>query len=243
MANKYVRYSRLAKKENKRIVRQSLLLIVLSVVILFALVRWGIPALVNYAGFLGEVKTSTEPVEQDDTVAPFAPQLDLADEATRSAMINVAGFAEADTTVALYVNNRKVAETVVDDEGEFEFLAIQLEPGENAFGARATDKAGNESSRSEIRTVVFDNQAPEIELVDLEDGQKVTALNNDRLEVKGKTEVGAKMYVNDKLILVDSEGYFAAGVTMDEGENQLRLKAEDVANNSTEMELTVSYDR
>lgn len=224
-------------------IRQSLLLIVLSVLIVVGLLIWGIPALVEYAGFLGEVKSSTQNVGQQDTLAPYPPQLNIAAEATSSANLDIVGYAEADASITLFDNGQEVTSVVANEDGEFTFKAVELNQGENKFAALATDAAGNDSDRSPEKSVWFDNSPPDLSLVDLTDGKQLVALPNDTLSIQGETEPGAVVYVNGRLTQSDSEGVFDQQVRLNDGENTLTFKAVDKAGNTNEMEIKVNYDR
>ncbi len=242
MAQRKKRYSsRLVRKESQRMMRQGILFLVLTVGLVVVLVVWGVPAMVKLAGFLGEIRSSSQPIDTGDKIAPFAPQLSIGYEATASARIDVSGFAEAEATVVLFNSGNKISEVIVDEDGSFVFSDIRLDEGVNEFEAQAMDSTGNESPMSKSRRVVFDNTNPTL-------GIDSVDINGDNLrseeklyEVRGSTDPGAKVYVNDRFARVDDEGYFSVRVPLNEGENTIRVRAIDLAENESVLEFGVSY--
>lgn len=223
-------------------VRQSLLFIVLTIALVIALAVWGVPALVKVAGFLGEIHNSSQPIEEDkDTLAPFAPQIAINYEATASARIDVAGYGEAKATVILLNNGNKVAEVLVNEDGEFKIDGIKLDEGLNEFVAQAVDAAGNESPLSRERRVVFDDQAPRITMDSPDISQENIRSDEKLFGVRGSSEIGAKVYINDRLARTGSDGKFEMQVPLNEGENEIKVRAVDTAGNDAEVSFKVSY--
>lgn len=239
MAKKRVS-SRLARKESQRLMRQSVFFVLLTIVALAALVKWGIPSLVKLATFLGEIQSADQPIEQGDDIAPFPPQIGLAIDATSSAQIDITGYAEAESEVVLYVNEEKVGENTSDDGGEFEFLRVELAEGENVIWSQAIDGAGNKSEMSEEKVVWFDNKAPFIEISSPEFGDGVVS-EEKVLEVEGKTEVGARVYVNDRLARLNEEGVFSGQAVLNEGDNEVKVRVVDRAGNESEEVFTIAF--
>lgn len=241
MARRKRRYrSRLARKESQQMVRQSVLFIILTVALVGAVIVWGIPALVKFAGFLGEIRSSSEPIVKDDNIPPFAPQIAIPFDATSSGAIGVSGFAEEEARVLLFINGSKVDEQVVGAGGEFRFESVDLQKGVNEFTAQAIDKAGNESEVSRARSVVQDDVAPEltIESPSTEGG---VVSEEKVITVSGKTEPGVRVFVNGTIARGGSDGEFSARVSLDEGENTITVEAVDEAGNQSAEEFTVSY--
>jgi hypothetical protein len=59
--------------------------------------------------------------------------------------------------------------------------------------------------------------------------------------VSGETEPHAKVYLNDRLIVVDEAGQFSTTYYLNEGENVLRFVAIDQAGNQGELEIKVKF--
>ena len=63
----------------------------------------------------------------------------------------------------------------------------------------------------------------------------------NEIMVKGKTEEKATVTVNERFVVVGSEGNFEYSLTLSEGENKILIVAIDKAGNKTEKELKVTY--
>ena len=234
--------TRLVRKESQRMVKQSIALMVLTLAVVIALIIFGIPAMIKLVGFLGELRSASSPVDGEDTIAPFAPQLEVAVEATASAKINVDGFAESGASVKLFRNGGQVAETTVGDEGKFLFEGVVLDPGRNDFSAMAVDSAGNESERSVTRAVVFDNKSPKLTVTSPENGAVVGDSLNNLVNVEGESEPDVEVYVNDRLAIVDGAGKFSQKVSLQSGDNEIVVQAVDLAGNTSTQKLNVRYE-
>ena len=130
-------------------------------------------------------------------------------------------------------------ETVSDVEGEFSFT-IQLLKGENSISIYAKDMAGNESEAKDI-IITFDNEPPEIEITNPSSLSSTTEEN--KIQITGKTEPNAQVYLNDRRIIVDHDGFFRSQYYLQEGENQIAVLAKDRAGNETSTEINIRYLR
>jgi len=205
-----------------------------------ALVVWGIPFFVRLADFLGQAKNKSQEqaASREDQIPPLPPRFVFIPEATNSASIPLKGFSERGSQVQLYLNNKMVAETDTDEEGEFSLEKIILSLGENNIKAKAIDKAGNESELSAKSLIVYDNKPPILEMESPEDG---STIYDQTIEIKGKTDPDAKVTVNEHLVIVESDGNFVYQFEMAEGKNDIQILAQDLAGNKTEKKLTVTY--
>lgn len=233
--------SRLARKEGQRLMRQTVVLILLSVVLLVGLLLFGIPALIKVAIFFGELRSSTQPVEQSDSLPPAQPQLASLPEATTSASLAIHGFAEPKSLITLYRDRAKDTETTTDEEGAFSFAAVDLTSGENEFYVIATDEAGNESESSKHVSVLYDREPPELSVSQPADGETIFGETKRIVTVVGTTEPRARIVVNERLAVVGGEGEFSVSMSLTEGDNKIVVTATDAAGNQTSQELIVHY--
>jgi hypothetical protein len=231
--------SRLQKIEDQKNTRQAALFIALSMAFLGILLIVGLPAMEKLIIWMGNRNSDTEDT-QNDIIPPSPPKLISPYEATNSAFISITGYAEPDSKVTLFLNDSKTAQVVTPEDGEFEFSNITLYEGENEFQAIATDLAENQSEKSVITTVKFDNQIPELELISPSDGDRFFDEENEII-VGGKTSPDAKLRVNNYVVIVDSEGNFAKRFSLSNGDNKIEVKAYDEAGNQITKELTVYY--
>lgn len=68
------------------------------------------------------------------------------------------------------------------------------------------------------------------------------SVTNATLTVKGKTIARADVVVNDAETTADTSGNFTANITLDEGDNIISILAIDADGNSSEKEMTVTYN-
>ena len=231
--------SLLTRKEEKRNLRKAFLYGFLTILLGITIFFLGVPALIKLAIFVGKINSSFIPPEQSDNVPPSPPVFEPLFEATNSATISLSGFAESESTLKLFFNNEE-KETLVDNDGTFVFNDLNLKDGQNKIYAVAIDKAGNESSDSKRVSVLYDNEAPELEINQPQDGETITDEDN-RIELIGKTEEETDVLINDHFVVVDSEGNFNYQISLNEGENEIKIISKDKAGNQTEKTIKINY--
>ena len=119
--------SRLQRKREKDSLRQAGKYILLTLVTLFLVVKFGLPSLIRLAAFIGDLKSSGQPIEKSDTLAPGAPTLLSLPEATNSAKIAITGYSGSEKRQMMSMVKKLIAidsETSSDDE--FDAIAIGL---------------------------------------------------------------------------------------------------------------------
>src|SRR3989344_4455216 len=137
--------SRLQRKREKDSLRQAGKYILLTLVTLFLVVKFGLPSLIRLAAFIGDLKSSSQPIEKTDNLAPAAPTLLPLPEATNSAKIAITGYAETGATIKLSRGGMIVEKTIADSDGNFAFKDVVLKEGNNEFFDEAVDSQGNTS--------------------------------------------------------------------------------------------------
>lgn len=232
--------TRLQRKHEKDSLRQAGKYVLLTVIALILVVKFGLPGLIRLAAFVGDLKSSGQPIEKSDSQAPNAPTLLALPEATNSAKISVAGYAETGVTIKLNRGGLVVKETVSDSDGNFEFKDIILKEGNNEFFAEASDDQGNSSGPSKTWLTTFDNTPPRLTVDQPEAGKRFFDQDSP-ITISGQTEVDNDLTINAKFVLVDSEGKFSAKWPLAEGDNQLDFLVRDPAGNETKKLLTVNY--
>lgn len=230
--------SRLVKKEEKQLSKQALKLIFFGIVILLLFIFVIMPNLIR---FFFSILDKESPVDQSDTVPPQTPVLSaVPPEATYSATLNLAGYAEAESKVIFVLNNNIDSEVVVDNQGQFTY-ELSLVEGDNDLALYGIDNAGNESVKTRSYRIVRDEEAPTLELAEPSDGQKIELKKNRTINVKGQTEVGAKVTLNGRLLSVAEDGEFTGSYYLNEGKNELKFLAVDQAGNQTEQIISVEF--
>ena len=227
MAKRTLRVERLAKKEERKIVRRIVSLSVVSAIIAVFLFTLGVSILGNFADFLGAIFRKSE--QTTNQSAPSAPRIENLPVATNSARLAVNGFSSGSTSVAIYLNGAKVGKVDVLD-GKFKYDDVSLDKGENKIEAKALNSSGDESDFSSAWVVIFDKEEPKLEIEGPQEGQFF--FGNNRIKVFGSSEADAQVFANGFLASVNSEGKFEVFLSLLEGENTIEIKAVDPAGNT-----------
>lgn len=229
--------TRKAKKESQKMLFQTIGIVVVTIVLLVLFIFVLMPGAIRLAGSFGGLTTVT----QSDTVPPRIPTYSAPPSATNESQITVTGFGEPNSSVVLVMNGQESTRETISESGEFS-ISIDLNDGENVFALYSVDEAENESNLGRQYTVVYDTEAPEFEWNEPEDGRTVTNLRERTIKVAGKIEdQNVKVYLNDRIVFVNSAGEFSESFQLSDGENTLKLKAVDEAGNETEAERVVTF--
>ena len=232
-------YSRLASVEEKRNIKRAITFVVLSVIFLIFLISFGIPLFARFAGFMSNLGKSDKPISINDTTPPAPPRISTPPEYTNQKTIEIIGESEPGATVFLTFNSQS-KEIVADKNGKFS-VKYNLNQGENTFFVYARDQANNESQKTKTYVINFDDTAPEITIETPKDGAEYFGSKQSQLTIKGQTEIGASLTINDRLVTLNDNGSFSFTATLSEGENLFNLKALDRAGNESEKSFSVSY--
>ncbi len=206
----------------------------LALVIL--IVFFGLPLVFNLSTIISSFRPKVK-VAEDRGIAPTAPRFSQEYTATKSAQIKLNGVADPGITVEIYQDNNLLGTTLAEDNGNFSY-EITLNTGQNSFEARAISSSGEKSDRSEIYTINYSNKDPKLDLDNLKDGDTIKA---NPFNVRGKTDAGNSVTVNDHLAIVGGDGSFSYLLNLNNGDNKLKITAADPAGNQTSKELTVKY--
>lgn len=235
------RFSRMSRVQEKRNFRRAFLFMVGTFALIAFMATVGFSILAKMFIFFGDIKSGmNSKVEKTDLIPPGPPRLTISTEATNSAVFSVKGIAEPGSQVYLSMNTGEYESTKVPDEGIFEFSGISLEFGVNTFTAVAVDDAGNRSQSSTGVSVLYSSTPPKLEISSPTDQQTISGKEN-RVQVKGKTDSGVKITINERVAIVDSSGGFLKQVELIPGDNVFVILATDAAGNQARKELTVVY--
>lgn len=234
------RLNRTLEKRTKKHLYWSLLGIV---VILFLLIKFGIPLLINFSLFLAQGKDqqlAKKAAQNQQIILP--PTLIQSFTATNSATITVNGNAVAKQKIELFVNNNLTDIVDTKDDGSFSFQNVSLNSGINTIASKA--KADNkESGASNILTISFSNKAPSLSVDSPSDGQTFSGGSQQDVIVKGKTDADVKVTVNGFWAIVDANGNYSYSLHLQNGGNPIKVIAQDAAGNQTEKDLSVNFNQ
>jgi len=234
-ANSFYSYSakRSLRQEEIAAYRRIVIATVLVVGLIVGGYFLGVPLLANLGNPDGGQISS---LGSTDNIAPAAPQINSLPEQVSSKTVTLNGTAESGATVTTYVNEEEAFSTLADKEGFFEG-DITLVGGENNIKAIAKDPAGNISRESKSLKVVYDANPPSLVLL-----QNIPSeVTDQELTINAKTEPGAKVTINDRLVIVNSDGVFSTTVQLKSGQNPISILSTDSAGNTNKIERQVTF--
>ncbi len=220
----------------KQIKTRSRFYILLSVVFVFALFKWGIPFFVNAIAGTGATRQNVD----QDVIPPQAPVLSAIPEATNSSSILLEGFTEASASLDVLINDKISVTDKAMEDGSFSIVAT-IEAGSNRVQVRAADEAGN-MSVSEVKIVVYDNKPIELTIQSPKDGTEFFGKNSQIIDIKGSvSKVDTQVIINSSFVIVERDSTFTHRFQLQSGENTIKVVASDKAGNTAEKTLTLIY--
>ena len=232
--NKYSRLSRRLESQSRKNLFLSMLGII---VVLVLLIKFGIPLLVNFSVFLSGQKKD-EPSRSTSSMYLSPPVLDQTASATNSAEFIITGTAVKDEEIDLYVNDSLWDKKAAGDNGSFSFK-VTLQVGDNKIKAKAT-KDDIESDFSNELEVIYKSGPPSLSVDSPTDGQKFEKDQNTA-QISGKTDEGVRVTVNGFWAVIDENNNFSYTLPLQNGDNSIKIIAEDQAGGKAEKEIKVTY--
>lgn len=230
------RYTNIEQVKNRR---KATFFILLAGAIVVFLFFYGLPLIARFSTFIADLRKDSQPVDITDTTPPAPPRISSLPEVTKETVVEIDGSTEEGATVILYLNSKE-EELVADRDGDFTF-DFRLNDGKNSISAMAIDRAGNESQESKTIIVTYDNEPPELLIESPTDGESFFGAPQRQLTIKGTTDEGASVTINDRVVVVNSDGTFTFATTLSDGENTFSIKSVDRAENETETSISVTY--
>ena len=177
-------------------------------------------------------------VDEKEKILVFPPEFDVTFEATNSASYKLSGYSQKGETIEIFINGISKKKVQISPEGSFE-VEIKLYEGENEIYAIAFDKNKNKSDKSETATIFYKTGKPKLEL-ETPSEEKSTASKRN-IKIEGKTDPEAAVRINERWVLVKSDGSFTFEASLADGENKFQIIAQDEAGNSTESLRIIAY--
>lgn len=233
--------SRLRKKVEKHYRNVFVLTLVGLIILLTALLIYGPSLLINFSvqlGNLGKNSSSSDITKDSHSFIP-APILDSQMSATNSANIKITGQSSLNEKddIKLYINSELADISHPKKNGSFSFDSVELKEGANQIKAVAFVK-NDKSDDSNILTISYIKSAPELSIDEPQDGQSFSG-DNKTITVKGKTNPTARVTVNDHIAVIKNDGSYFYTMTLQNGDNKIKVISADEAGNKTEKEITV----
>lgn len=219
--------------------KKNLLLSILGIALVMLLMfKFGLPLLINLSLFLSGSRANQEQLKDQDPFFIAPPILNSSPRATSSANIIVSGVALKDQTINLYINGNLIDKTRTEDDGSFSFKEA-LSTGENVIKAKAVVE-DKESEFSQTLAIAFKNAPPSLNIQSPSNDQSF-AKDQNIADVKGTTDADVKITVNGFWAITDDNGNFSYRLPLQNGENNIKIVAVDIAGNKTQKEVKVTY--
>lgn len=241
MANRY-HSRRLIKKYSQKSKRKLFLTLIITGFLLYSTLIWILP---NFINIIGVIKNTLKPPKQtvsrlvkEGTFAP--PILNIPYEATNTASVNISGFGTVNSKVRLYLDDEAKQTVDVSSDRTFTFENVPLNWGTNNIYGTTLD-SNRESLPSKTIKLIYDNQNPALSVNEPEDN-KIIQGGDKKVQTTGRTDPGAKVFINNTQIIVGKNGDFSSEQSLNEGENTITIKAVSPASNTTEIQRRVIYE-
>ena len=233
--------SRLRNYQDRKERRQIMLTLFGIVGILIFLAIFGVKLLVGFSLLVAKLRGAT-PTTQQTQALLLPPQLDPLPYATYSAEIRVSGKVKGDVTILLYVNEEQTDKMKPKEDGTFQFSNVKMNDGANVISAKATDDKNNASDLSEVLTIQVKTNKPTLDVTAPSENDEITG-EKQITTVTGKSEPDNSVTINDRFVVVKSDGSFSYDLSLKEGEQTITIIAKDQAGNETKMERKVTYKK
>lgn len=230
-------YSRLSKRLETQSKRNLILTILGMLVVVFIMIRFGIPFLADFTGFISGFSKANKETQKKNSGFVSAPILDPIPNATNNPELIVKGQALENQSVAIYLNDALLDEKNTEKDGSFSFK-IFLHEGENKIKTLAMQE-DKKSDFSEEEIIKLLKKSPPLDLKTPSDGQKFEK-DQSTVTVTGSTDADIKVTVNDFWAQMEGSN-FSYTLILQNGDNNIKIVATDEAGNKTEKSIKVIY--
>lgn len=230
--------------QEKKFIHQIFFYNVLSIVIVVVAFFSFILIFSNINNLWGMFKAK-DIYEEKDISTVGRPFVQVDSTYTNKDTIDISIKAQSGLKVKLFKNDIAENESVTSNDNVIDFKNVSVNNTDGAtttFYAIAYDSKGKESDKSNIITVTFDKTKPKFEITYPKNGEKVKSFIRN-ISVKGKTEPDTQVFVNETIARVDENNEFTATIKTEEGENIIKVKVLDKAQNETWQEIKIDFDK
>lgn len=240
MTRRQSRQSRLSRRIEKKTKKNLILSLLGIIIIIFLILKVGIPLLVNFSLLIANQKdksTTSQNTTNPSFISP--PVLNPLPSATNSAALVISGNGNTGQTVRIYINDNLIDETPTKKDGSFS-INETLKKGTNTIQTKS-ELNGKESDFSNSIVVTYSDTKPSLEITSPSDGQTFSKDQNTA-PVSGKTDPDVKITVNGFWAIVDDNNNFSYSLPLQNGDNQIKVIATDNASNTTEKDIKITYN-
>ncbi len=235
-------YSRLRAKKEKELKKRLFIVLVMFTSIVSFIFLYGLNYFPSWVEFITNLVSTNDTSSLSNQEILLPPQIDPLPEYINTPKPEITGSALAGKTVKLFLDGNLIGETLSDKNGRFSFVPKNsIADGVHKLTALVVS-GSNESKLSWPVTFVVDTKEPElvIESPTKDNKIKVDFDQQPFIVVKGQSESGVKVVVNNRLAPVKMDGSFSVKVPVEkEGNFIITAVATDKAGNTTHVELKV----
>lgn len=228
------------RRTEKKIKQNIVLVVILSIIIIYALLNWGLPLLIDSLSLFKGLQSKTETVKALEDAAIAPPFLNIPFEATNSATIDIQGYASPNLKIEIYVDDNLKTTVQTDSEGNFKAENILLELGINNIYGKTVNEEGAKSLSSKNIKVIYSNDRPTLEISEPGDGSQIKG-GDKKVKVSGKTDPDSSVTVNSISAIIRNDGTFSTEVNINDGDNIITVVATNSVSNSSKVERKVNY--
>lgn len=232
--------SRLERIRSKRAGKQGVWFLVIALALVLVTIFWGLPALARLAGNM--IATDSTP-NQKYELKPTPPIISDIPEATHSATVAINGYAQPGIDVVMYLNGAEIGRKLTSESGTFTFQNVPINSGDNSVYAYTSTAQGMMSEKSKEYTITLDNEKPTVTLDSPKDGD-VFRGSSQRIATftGGVNEEGAKVYIGERMAILSSDGTFNLPYQLVEGDQEVAVKAVDLAGNEAVTTIKLRWE-
>ena len=232
--------SRLERVRSRKAAKQGIIYLVLAVLLIITTIVWGLPAIAKITGIL--IKTDINPIEITEQ-RPTPPIFSDVPEATYSAKVMIAGYAQPGLEVILYINGAEYDRQLISESGIFSFDKVPLTEGPNDAYAYTTTPHNLRSEQSKTYTITVDSTLPVVTIESPHDADVFRGQSQRITNIVGSVnELGSKVFIGDRMLIIQPDGKFNLTYQLIEGDQELQIKAIDKAGNENLSTLKLRWE-
>jgi hypothetical protein len=233
--------SRLEKHLEKEAKKRLFFLMIFLVVTAYFFFSFGLPFVINTSVFISKIAEKPTANPDNETKNNYA-LLNINDiqTATNSSKILIGGTTFNLNKVAIYLNGRNITRKNVSGNLDINYEISDLVEGNNEIYFVGYNEKGEAIKKTKTFYVLYKNTKPKLEIITPKDNETVF---NQNLSIKGSTDKETVIQVNDTPVVVDALGNFETEINLKEGENKIKITANDIAGNQEEKIITVIYQK
>lgn len=223
--------SRLERVRSRKAGKQGVVYLLLAVGLVVGMIIWGLPGIARLASLFVNKDGGSE---NEFELKPTPPVFADIPEATYSARVKISGYAQPGIEVALYMNGAELGRKLTTDSGRFEFDQVTITEGENQIYGYSLTKGELRSEQSKQYLVRLDTVKPNLVIESPKEGEVFRGQTQRIANFTGTvSEEGSKVYIGERMAIVQSEGKFSVAYQLVEGDQEIQMRAIDKAGNES----------